>query len=358
MDYDVGIGSLDELITPIIMCDKGGLVIYKNEAAVKEIRLPRRNTHIQPHLFPGDPQKLDYISGSKKAAVINVCTGDRNAYAIVCSYKRPDGSEGTLWAFPAMIQTNAMTRYCCRAVNSFIGVADDYSRVIKAIDERSFLLDPKKKQRMDNRIKKYINNVIEMMFTDCDDTPYPVGQGIKLICDVMNRTLIRFGYDVQMEAGDCLEGDQKVYFDFRSFIIFMFHLVIFFSECGTERALKVRFDRDEEGLKIALTLSMPYPPFYTSGKSDIKKLMQLNPSGTLDVLIFDNFAKKHGYKFSYSINEDHTDNMLVCVTVPPFSRMSFTEYGLEEMKLTDESALCQDIVSLYTYLVKYRRRKN
>ena len=88
MEYDVSVMSLDELNTPIMMCDKEGVVIYKNEAAVKEVRLPKRRTHMQPHLHPDDARKLSYIDGAGKPCIFNVSTGERKVRAFVIPYDR------------------------------------------------------------------------------------------------------------------------------------------------------------------------------------------------------------------------------------------------------------------------------
>ena len=88
MNYAEYISSPDELDTPIIICNSSGLVVYKNYSAMRNIRLPRRNTHIQFHLDRGGLSEYENIPSRKKPSVISVDTGDRRANAFVMPYRR------------------------------------------------------------------------------------------------------------------------------------------------------------------------------------------------------------------------------------------------------------------------------
>jgi len=188
-----------------------------------------------------------------------------------------------------------------------------------------------------------------------EPAPYPLSKGIRMIAEAMNRTFVRFGYDVQIDVDGALDtGKNGKYIDLKSFAIFFFHLITFFAECDTEHSMSVSFSFDSDAMNVDLLLSMPYPPFYTEYDSDISRLISLAPSNVLDVLIFERFARAHGYGISFTVGQGHADNLAVRTRVPVNTGVAFKDMQL--ITQTEEVLLECDIREIYYYMMKFRDR--
>ena len=153
MNYVEYISSPDELDTPIIICNASGLVVYKNASAMRSIRLPRRNTHIQFHLDRGGLSEYENIPSRKKPSVISVDTGDRKANAFVMPYKR--GVEScSLWVFFSLLQINALSRVFGDFERDLCDVGYEICDIIRCLDEKTFTLDERVRTEADKRIEK------------------------------------------------------------------------------------------------------------------------------------------------------------------------------------------------------------
>gem|GEM_PF-2361313 len=351
MEYDIPVSSLDELNTPIMMCDPDGLVIYKNEAAVKEVRLPKRRTHMQPHLNPDDLGKFGSISDMKKPGVFTVDTGDRKVRAFVVPYSR-QGKKCSLWVFMAIIQINSKTRYTRAIENDLMEGAGELCELIENIDEKSFYTGARKQVSVDKRIRKKIDNVISYMFGG-EKELYPLGKGICLMTDAAVRTFGKFGYRITSNlSGFPVKESTGLYVDFKSFSLFFYHLLAYFIECGADGVMNVGFSLEDTVLKVKLLLSMPYPPYYTEVVSDFEKLAVLSPASIIDVLVLEKFAESYGYELSVAINDDHMNNMAVVASLPVIRRMTVREKS--HSAEIDELLLEGDLMLMFYYMLRFR----
>ena len=115
--YSFSFPSLEKMSTPIFICNAKGVVIFKNDAAMRQIRLPRRNTSVRSHLRQAEEGELSRIHLRKKPSILTMHTGDRPARALVIPYVRdetcgpalsqsegPAGEVCSLWIFPAILR--------------------------------------------------------------------------------------------------------------------------------------------------------------------------------------------------------------------------------------------------------------
>ena len=374
MEYEIGISSPDELHTPVMICDAKGIVIYKNDAAVKEVCLPKRRTHVQPHLHPSDAERFTDMAGGKRTAILSVDTGKGKMRAFASPYIRQE-KPCVLFVFPAAVQVYSKTKYTRSIEDAMIECADDICDVIKAIDEKSFCIGEKKKLSIDRRIKKKLDDIISYMFLGADNTSYRLNNGVAMIADAIEQTFRNFGFDIRIDcAGLLTNTDRELYIDIGSFIVFFFHLTAFFIECGSDRTMNVSFALSDVGdlsendrkLEVKLVLSMPYPPFYTDKETDLMKLSELSPSSFLDILLFERFAAAYNYKLGFSINDDHMNNLAVFAEIPLIKKsvVSEPEYGLGDVGYSMDARLLEsDLVFMLTSMClhrgyKYRKKKS
>lgn len=374
MEYEIGISSPDELNTPVMICGTDGIVIYKNNAAVREVRLPKRRTHIQPHLHPSDAARFSGIFGGKKSVVITVDTGDGKMRAFASPYER-QGKPCVLLTFPAVIQVYSKTKYTRAIEDAVFNCADEICDIVKYIDEKSFYIGEKKKASINKRIQKKLDDVISRAFFSESNTMYRLNSSIKTTSTAIKHTFGSFGFDIRIDYSELLrESGLQLYIDLAPFIVFFYYLTAFFIECGSDRTMNVEFSLSKQELfvkynrklRMHLLLSMPYPPFYTLKETDLVKLSELSPSNIIDILLFDRLAKAYGFNFSFSISDDHMNNVAVFAEIPIVEKSIFSEpeYTLGDDGYSMEDRLLEsDLMFMFTTMClhrgyKYRKKKS
>ena len=352
MNYLSSLGSLDDLSTPVIICDNRGIVTYKNKMAMREIRLPRRNTHIERHVLQADKAAFLSIGKSRNACVVGIDTGDRPARAFVVPYLR-SGTPCTLWVFVSVIQVFSTNRYTYLIENDITCVASQICKLVKSIDENSTAVKSKSSNTFGIRMLEKIKKVISYIFYNSDDIYISLEKCVNMLVKATDLTFKKFGYNINYSIAGGLEIGAN-YIDMRSLSLVFFHLMAFFAECGAERSMNVVISSFESKMDIKLTLTLPYPPFYGEG-NDPMVLAGLSPKNTVDAIIFSRLCEVKNYQFSYCINEDHLNNMTVYIDVPLKKRAKLRDlYFAKQLSSLDETVLFGDIVALYLNMLKYR----
>ena len=344
------LNSLDDLACAVMMCRPDGTVMYKNKMAMKEIRLPKRYTHVQPHLGAMELVKYEEMARHKKACLIAVDTGDVNAKAFVTDYVRR-GEPCTLWVFVPYIQIPASSKYIYGFEDDISVLADDICAIIKCIDEKDSIPGTKGKGVIDRKINNKVDKIIAYLFFGDCDARLPIDKAMNLLANATQQTFARFGYDIRYSFDtDSVSGLEFI--DMRSFSLFYFHMLTFFAECGVDKHLMADFRVCDGELKIKLTFTMPYPPFYASSESDVMTLSRLSSKNVIDIKIFQRFAEVHGYRFRYSINDNYVDNVTVSITAPLVSRITFHDSGaMDEMEYY---FLGSDLVLTFYHMLRTR----
>lgn len=350
MNYLSSLVSLDDLSTPVIICNGEGIVTYKNKMAMKEIRLPRRNTHISRHVLSGDRAEFAGIGSDRSARVVGIDTGDRAMRAFVVPYKRK-GEQCTLWVFVSLIQVRSSDRYTYQMENDIAGVALKICSIVKSIDENSLSVKSREREAFTTKMLEKIKKVVSYIFYNGNEVFFPVSKSLDMLVSATEQTFTKFGYDIKYSVTK--ETDNSM-IDIRSFSLLFFHLMAFFAECGAHKSMNVDITPGKQSINMKLTLTMPYPPFYEEGSGDVMKLAELSPSNIVDVMIFDRMCEIKDYKFSYSINEDHLNNVNVFIDIPTLSREKLRDYFSGGFGGVDEELLPGVITAIYFYQLVYR----
>ncbi len=316
MNYTDYISSPDELDTPIMICNSSGLVVYKNASAIKNVRLPRRNTHVQFHLDRGDISEYENIPSRKKPSVICVDTGDRRANAFVMPYKR--ASENcSLWVFFSFLQINALSRVFVDYERDLCDVGYEICDIIRCLDEKTFTLDEKAHADADLRIERRLERILEYMFSGGGlrkNSAATFESTVNLLREVSERSFDKLGYDVRF-SGSCEKRIPRM-LDMRGFIVLYLYATVFACKLSRDRRVEISVSEKDDDLYLKVEFSLGYPQFTVKSSKDVFDLVGLAPKFALELLIISRLCKNHGYDCLCSVSEDSHNNVIMEFTVP------------------------------------------
>lgn len=367
MNYTDFPENLEKLRTPIIICDERGLVIYKNSAAVRNVRLPRRNTSMLTHLGQTEKGELCRLFERKKPSVLTVQTGDRNARALVTHYTR-DGKECSLWVFISLLQTGSVSGMFAEMDASLTVIARDICKCIQSIDEFSRALPDQPTaaglEKLDERLHRIIDSIIEHRRGWLLD----LGDALDLLYEAIDRSLRKYGYHLnrreefdRIPKWDAGAGTVRVLIDLYAFFTLYLHLILFCCDCAPMRHIdmNVRMESGaEDAYYMELAFTLPYPPFYTDGdrySDDLSALIALSPKNRFELQLFEAYSRAQGFHMSYRITHEVENNMRFRMKLPVVQKVRLRS-GEESM---NERLFVQHDLTLYFWhMVKERLEDN
>lgn len=309
--------GLDQLKTPIIMCARDGTVIYKNDVAVKLIRLPKRSTDMNTHLDgAGKGEMLKLFENPKRTGVISVYTGDRNAKAFVTGY-RWKGEECTLWVFSDFLQSNPSGAFFSAMERELERLGPPLCALIKDLDRQSRLAPGRSRNAVMKRVERRINQTMEELFSSrTDRANWRVNESLKIMQDQLLTLFAENGYRVDFEE-TVLREHRLLYLNFRDFLAFYTHALTFCCELTRNRriSLSVR-SLDENRLEFAMRFTVAFPPMFTVGQKELTELMPYVPDHQVEMLLFSNLVKLCGYEVRYTFTESPRDNVEFLFRLP------------------------------------------
>lgn len=331
MNYADMPANLEKLSTPIIICDERGIVIYKNTAAVKSVRLPRRNTSMLSHLGQTEQGELRRLSERKKPSVLTVQTGDRNARALVVSYKR-QGRECSLWVFISLLQTGSVSGLFTELDATLTAVSRDICEYIKSIDAFSLALPDQPAPTKLERLEERLHRIIDALTAHKRDWLFELGDTLDMLREAIDRPLRKYGYYLhineafeQQPSHRGGKNDMRVFIELYAFFTLYLHLILFCCECAPMRHIDLIVRREfqesigEDDYYMELAFTLPYPPFYTEGdaySADLSALIDLSPKNRFELQLFEAFSVLQGFHISYQITHESENNMRLRMKLP------------------------------------------
>ncbi|MBE6619289.1 MAG: hypothetical protein E7626_05875 [Ruminococcaceae bacterium] len=336
MNYTDYISSPDELDTPIMICNSSGLVVYKNASAIKNVRLPRRNTHVQFHLDRGGVSEYENIPSRKKPSVISVDTGDRRANAFVIPYKRATES-CSLWVFFSFLQINALSRIFVDYERDLCDVGYEICDIIRCLDEKTFTLDERVHADADARIERRMERILSYMFSAGDirkNSASTFKNAINLLHEVTERSFDKLGYDVRF-SGQCNKNIPHM-LDMRGLIVLYLYASVFACKLSRDRRVEMNMSQSGDNLSFRIEFSLGFPQFTIENSKDVFDLVGLAPKFALELLIISRICKNHGYECVCNVTEESHNNVTIDITVPesvPAAVRAPYDVATEEMLL-------------------------
>lgn len=319
MNYIDYISSPDEIKMPIIICNASGLVVYKNNAAMKNIRLPRRNTHIQFHLDRGGISEYENIPFRKKPSIITVDTGDRRANAFVMPYKRVNES-CSLWVFFSMLQINAISRVFSEYERDLYDIGYEICDIVRCLDEKTFTLDKKVIDETDRRIERRMEKILDYMLSSSTlrrSNVYSFENAVALLSDITERSFDKIGYAVRFKEEHSENSPWAVNtLELRGFLLLYLYITSFAARLSRDKQVDITVAQESDRLKLHIQFTLGYPLFTVSEEKDISTFAHLAPKCALDLLIISRICRNHLYECIYSVTECDHNNVTVDIKIP------------------------------------------
>lgn len=325
MRYRTDGSGLDQLKTPILMCARDGTVVYKNDIAVKLIRLPKRSTDMNTHLdSAGKGEMAKLLENPKRTGVISVYTGDRNAKAFVTGY-RWKGEDCTLWVFSDFLQSNPSSAFFSALEKELEHLGAPLCALIKDLDRQSKLAPGRSRNAVVRRVERRIDQTMEDLFSSrTDRANWRVSESLKILRDQLLSLFVEYGYHIDFEE-DIWWEHRILYLNFRDFLAFYSHALTFCCELTRNRriSLSVR-SLEEDRLEFKMKFTVAFPPMFTTGQKDLTELMPYVPDHQVEMLLFENLVKYCGYEVCYTFTESPRDNVEFVFRLPLTSSRGFS----------------------------------
>lgn len=326
--YSFSFPSLEKMSTPIFICNAKGVVIFKNDAAMRQIRLPRRNTSVRSHLRQAEEGELSRIHLRKKPSILTMHTGDRPARALVIPYVRdetcgpalsqsegPAGEVCSLWIFPAILQvypTSLPVQYMEELVEN---LGSEICALIKYADRASGLFAGKEAQSVQTKLDRKVHRILSTLEAMPEGRWFDLRHSLQIILPVLHRRLEIVGAELEYsEEEDIHLPGQAV--DLPRMSLALLHLLTYTVSLSGSRSVRLRLCRmgDEVGMRASFTLR--WPPFTTENSDDLYKLCLLLPSGQLELLILNSICKGFGTSVTYTLTDEPEYNLILNVGLP------------------------------------------
>lgn len=348
--------SLEQMNTPIFICNAKGVVIFKNAAAMRQIRLPRRNTSVRSHLRQAEEGELDRIYQRKKPSLLTLHTGDRPARAFVVPYvsdetcgpalagaEVAEGEVCSLWIFPAVLQTFATSLPAQYIEGLLEDLGSEICTLIKQADRLSGLLPGKEKRSVQEKLDRRVQRILSSLESVPEGRWFDLRHALQIVLPIIHRRLEIVGAEVDYsEEDDVISYGQAV--DLSRMALVLIHLLSYCVSLSGSRSVSLRLCRLETGVGIRASFTLSWPPFTVTDSSDLQRLCLLLPSGQLELLILDSLCKGFGTPLTYSLTEEAENNLTLSVGLPLTQRAMVRTLALSP---TEQLFLERDLEAIF-----------
>lgn len=351
--------NLEKLITPVIICNEQGLVIYKNSAAVQSVRLPRRNTSMLIHLGQTEQGELRRLAERKKPSLLTVQTGDRNARALVTCYER-QGKPCSLWVFLSLLQTGSVSAMFTDLDNAVCSAGREICEYVKAIDEFSLALPERPSEARLSKLDRQIGKIVGSLTEQRRELLFELKDALALLKDALDRPLRKCGYQLNFSA----EYEKAVFpkpsdsmrtlIDMQSFFSVYLHLILFACDASPYKQVEIALREADETYSMEVAFTLPYPPFFTEGegyRTDLAALTALSPKNAVEIRLLEAYSASLGYRMDYRITQEAENNMRIRVKLPVLQKARLRS---DEPIASEHLFVQHDLVLYFWHVVNER----
>ena len=324
--------TLEQMQTPIFICNAQGVVIFKNAAAMRRIRLPRRNTSVRSHLRQAEVGELERIPQRKAPSILTVHSGDRPMRALVIPYIKdedcgpalagtdaPMGESCSLWIFPALLQcfsTSTVAQYMEGVLED---LSDEVCSLIKLADKASGLLPGKQKNSVSQKLERRVNRILASIEALPNGRWFDLQQAIGLLWPILKRRLEFVGVEAELSVEDDLyQAGQAV--DLSRMSMMILHLLSYCVPLADDRSVAIRLGRQGDQLCLCSSFTLHWPPFTVCDSEDMSKLSLLLPSGQLELMVLEAMGKNFNRPIRFTLSDESEYNLTLTLPLPVIER--------------------------------------
>jgi hypothetical protein len=314
--------------TPIFICNAKGVVIFKNAAAMRQIRLPRRNTSVRSHLRQVEEGELSRIHLRKKPSILTMHTGDRPARALVIPYVRdetcgpalsqsegPAGEVCSLWIFPAVLQVYPASLPAQYMEDLVEDLGSEICALIKYADRASGLFAGKEAQGVQSKLDRKVQRILSTLEAMPEGRWFDLRHSLQIILPIICRRLEIVGAEIEYsEEEGILTPGQAV--DLPRMALVLLHLLTYSVSLSGSRSVRLHLFGSEDGVGMRASFTLRWPPFTTENSDDLHRLCLLLPSGQLELLVLNSLCKGFGTSVTYTLTDEPENNLVLSVGLP------------------------------------------
>ena len=333
MKQTFSLPALDRLDTPVLICNNAGIVIYKNPAAMRAIRLPRRNTSIRTHLRQAEEGELDRIGERKKPSILSLHTGDRPARALVCPYVQgkesgavlrssvvKEGEVCSLWIFPAVLQAYATSRTGQYIESAVVDVAPELCKLVIEADRMSGMLPGKERRVLEERSTRRISRVLISLEELPEGGWYDLNTVMNMVVPIIRRRLKLLGAHLEYIEEE-IPNSKGLSVDLPRMTLQLLHLLTYCVALSNSQMASLRLHSNEDGdVMVTAAFTLTWPPFTVSHSEELHKLCLLLPGSQVDLLMLNSVCKSIGRGVRWSLTDEEEYNLRVTVDLPIMGR--------------------------------------
>ncbi len=353
--------ALEQMSTPVMICNARGTVIFKNSAAVAQVRLPRRNTSVRSHLRQVETDELARIPERRKPSILTLHNGDRPMRALVMPYVKDrecgpalataDAAADevcSLWIFPAVLQvfsTSLTAQYVEMVMED---LSADLCQLVKQADRISGLLPGTERKQAQQKLDRRVMRMLNMLTTLPDGRWFDLRHAMEILLPLLSRRLELVGAEViYTEDEDLFTAGQAI--DLSRMSILLLHLLSYCIPLSDSRTVHLHLRDTGGGLRLTASFTLHWPPFTEEYSEDIRKLCLLLPSGQLELLVLNSLAKGFGTPLRYSLTDEAEDNLTLYLPLPLSRRTSVRTMVLSS---TEQIFLERDLEALFAAVLE------
>lgn len=320
--------ALEQMSTPIFICNARGTVIFKNAAAMRQIRLPRRNTSVRSHLRQAEEGELDRIHLRKKPSILTLHTGDRPVRALVVPYTKDEncgpalasadaetGEVCSLWIFPAVFQVFSTSLPVQYIEGLMEELAAEICTLIKQADRISGLLPGAEKRAFQQKLDRRVQRILSTLEVLPEGRWFDLRHSLQILLPILHRRLEIVGARMEYsEEEGVLTPGQAV--DLPRMAMVLLHLLTYCVSLSNHRTVNLRLCRLDDGVGILASFGLSWPPYTVTDSEDIHKLCLLLPSEQLELLILSSLCKGFGTPIRYTLTDETENNLTLSLGLP------------------------------------------
>jgi len=327
--------GLELIATPVIITDLDGLVLFKNECAMRKFKNPMRRKSILKYIS-GDSALLLHKIKVSGGEIATLCIDRfcRNAVVLPCAFEE---TECAAFIFVPYLQPHLFP--------ALHGVFEDSLPVLKRIFDELLLPYENSHKLSDTRTEKlrdYYETLISLLFREDDG----IGDGKKYrVLNTLNIIRAKAGglfakYGYRLSISDEIVSDSTLYlFDMRNYVIMLFQTLLFAFSIAENKTVAMHFAANSDRLCSVLSFkSAPLPESISLLSSfDISELLPLCPSEYLNLMICKTLCRQSGFSFK-------------CVADGENSLIIHFEAAVSPAKLSLGSNIADDDIEIESFI--------
>ncbi len=299
--------AIDNLLIPIIICEKDGSITYKNKAAMRCIKSPRCGANIYKFVKEDFPAPKNNSELVKIKALINYDSTFRRAMVL----KTDDPSEREIWVFASELQLYEPEDICDVALAGMERSARHALNFIHDLPPADADKNFNRYQRLGEELLKSMKH---MRFELSEDS-FPLKAVMDCLMEITNDLLkklnFRVNFNVPLATSECF-----YHLHFKAFFAVYAQLLQLLLKISDSPDATINATQISNALSLDISCHADLPKDILPFGKTLEPLAYAFPAEYLNIIMLEQTLKMHNYSVIYTVDESSQNNLQVELTVP------------------------------------------